>query len=246
MNKRKILMLAMSLCMVAILAVGGTLAYFQDTDSATNVFTVGNVDIKLKETFDAANAKLIPATGSAQNGTLQNGITKEVSVENLTGSEDAYVRVHIAIPAIVDDGDPTYNAAANTLHFNYDEKSIGEGKWDWSKTADDGKYDGNWNAYTIKEDEIKYNVYVVTYGTALKAGQETPEKAMHQVYLDSKTTNEQIESITKILGNEWKILVKAEGVQAAGFSDAYEALNTAFGTPSSTANPWNNYGKAAD
>ena len=28
MTKRKILLLAMSLCMVAILAVGGTLAYF--------------------------------------------------------------------------------------------------------------------------------------------------------------------------------------------------------------------------
>ena len=35
MSKRKILSLALTLCMVAILAVGGTLAYFQDTDTKT-------------------------------------------------------------------------------------------------------------------------------------------------------------------------------------------------------------------
>ena len=45
---------------------------------------------------------MLPATGSAQAGTLQNGVTKEIQVINNTGSEDAYVRVHIAIPNILD------------------------------------------------------------------------------------------------------------------------------------------------
>ena len=49
MNKRRILAIAMSLCIVAILAVGASLAYFTDTDNATNTFTVGNVEIKLIE-----------------------------------------------------------------------------------------------------------------------------------------------------------------------------------------------------
>ena len=52
MTKRKILLLAMALCMVAILAVGGTLAYFTAEDSADNVFTMGYVDIELEETFE--------------------------------------------------------------------------------------------------------------------------------------------------------------------------------------------------
>ena len=47
MNKRKLLSLALSLSMVAILAVGGTLAYFTDTDAKVNTFTVGNIDIEL-------------------------------------------------------------------------------------------------------------------------------------------------------------------------------------------------------
>ena len=49
MNKRRILAAAMALCIVAIIAVGATLAYFTDTKSATNTFTIGNVKIDLIE-----------------------------------------------------------------------------------------------------------------------------------------------------------------------------------------------------
>ena len=59
MTKRKIMLLAMALCMVAILAVGGTLAYFTAEDSADNVFTMGYVDIELEETFEQ-KSDLVP------------------------------------------------------------------------------------------------------------------------------------------------------------------------------------------
>lgn len=240
MNKRKILMLAMSLCMVAILAVGGTLAYFQDTDSATNVFTVGNVDIKLDEVF-VPNSKLFPGVD----------VEKDVKVTNI-GSEEAYVRVHIAIPAILDSGDedkPEFAAYNNTLHWNFTKDSIAEGQWSWNKTVDGANYPGNggaWNEYQTEIHGIKYNVYVATYETALTKDQQTKTESLTKVYLDAKVTNEMVSEITKTLGADWKIYVVAEGAQAAGFGDAYEALNTAFGTPSSTATPWNNYGKAAN
>lgn len=229
MNKRKILALAMALSMVAILAVGATLAYFTDTDAAKNVFTTGNVEIELIENFDEINAKLLPATGSAQAGTLQNGITKEVSVKN-KGTESAFVRVHIAIPQLLDDGADTFDASANILHFNYDQNSVGEGKWDWSKTAG-AVYEGDWNYYEENIGGIVYNVYVVTYGAALASGAETAEKAMDQVYLDSEVTNEDITNLKATLGDEWNILVVAEGAQSAGFTTAYDALNEAFGVP---------------
>ena len=50
MNKRRILAAAMALCIVAIIAVGATLAYFTDTKTATNTFTMGDVQIELDET----------------------------------------------------------------------------------------------------------------------------------------------------------------------------------------------------
>ncbi len=241
--KKKILSICLS-AVIAVLAItGASLAYLTDTDAKDNTFTVGNVDINLIENFGDNNPetpeKLLPATGSAQNGTLKNGITKEVSVKN-TGSEDAFVRVHIAIPNVLDNGDPEFNASKNPLHFNYSKDSIGEGKWDWSKTSG-AEYQGDWNYYetTISNGtkEIKYNVYVVTYGTALTSGQETAEKAMDQVYLDSGVDQAQIKEINDALGTTWEIKVIAEGTQATGFADAYTALNTSFGVPGDY-NPW--------
>lgn len=227
--KKKITAIFLCVALVAIAVVGASLAYFTDTDKADNVFTTGKVDISLKENFEQ-NSKLMPATGSAQAGTLENGVDKEIAVTVNTGSEDTYVRVHIAIPSILDDGASTFDAKNNVLHFNYDKNSIGEGKWDWSKTTG-APYEGDWNYYETTIDGIKYNVYVVTYGTALKAGETTPEYAMHQVYLDSKVTSADMEKLVEALGEKWEIKVIAEGCQAAGFADAYAALNASFGVP---------------
>ena len=231
MNKRKIALLAMSACMIAILAIGGTLAYFTDNDAQLNTFTVGNVEIDLFEDFgdNEDNVEhLVPSTMERdENGKVPNGIDKEVYVEN-TGSEPAYVRVHIAVPAILDDGDPTFNAMANTLHWNMPKESVGADMWNWGTSIGAE----GWNAYTTTIDNVKYNVYVATYGTALEKGDVT-EDAIHQVYLDAKVTNKSIAGIKEVLGENWKIYVVAEGGQAAGdnFTDAFDALNTQFGVP---------------
>lgn len=47
--KKKIVALSLCVAMLAIAIIGGTLAYFTDTDSETNTFTVGNVKIDLIE-----------------------------------------------------------------------------------------------------------------------------------------------------------------------------------------------------
>lgn len=236
---RNLIALVMVIALTFVAGVGATVAYFMDEDAQVNTFTTGNVAIDLWEDFGDNDAtgieELIPSVGSAQDGTLKNGIEKEVYVEN-TGSEDAYVRVHIAIPNVLDNGDPSFDAGKNVLHFNYDEESIGEDLWDWSKASDDDKYEGNWNYYETSIEGIKYNVYVVTYG-AILPGKELGKEAavtvdaMSQVYLDKKVTNADITRIKETLGDEWKIYVVAEGTQAAGFEDAYQALNESFGTP---------------
>lgn len=238
MNKKKLVSLCLAVALVLTAAIGGTMAYFTDTDAQKNTFTTGNVAIDLWEDFgnNSGIEKLVPATGSAQKGTLENGVVKKVYVDN-TGSEDAYVRVHIAIPQILDNGDPSFDAGKNVLHFNYGTDSIGDNKWDWTTTIGE-PYDGTpWNYYETTIDNIKYNVYVVTYTKALSENESTID-AMNQVYLDSKVTNDDIASIKKTLGDSWYIYVAAEGTQAAGFDDAYDALNTAFGVPGSYSVDW--------
>ena len=68
------------------LGLGGSLAYLTDRDADVNVFTMGNVDIELTEEFQQG-AELMPG----------KDITKDVKVKN-TGKNDAYIRVHIAMP----------------------------------------------------------------------------------------------------------------------------------------------------
>ena len=49
MKKKTILVAAIAVMLVAALVVGGTLAYFTDTKTATNTFTTGKVSITLNE-----------------------------------------------------------------------------------------------------------------------------------------------------------------------------------------------------
>lgn len=232
MNKRKILTLALSLCMVAILAVGTSLAYLTDEDYQENCFTVGNVAIDLWEDFGDNQdnvEKLLPAVGD------ENKVEKEIYVDN-TGSELAYVRIHFAIPTVLDSGDdddPAFAAFNNILHWNFSKDSIADGQWNWGKSADAANYPGNggeWNTYTQVKNNVTYTVYVATYETPLAVGATTPN-AVHTVYLDSKIDNEQITALKEKLGEKWMIKVFAEACQAEGFTDAYTALNTSFGTP---------------
>ena len=69
--KKKIFTLCLAVALTATAVVGGTLAYFTDTDEKTNTFTVGNVDIELTEPdWKEENAKLIPGREIAKDPTI--------------------------------------------------------------------------------------------------------------------------------------------------------------------------------
>lgn len=228
--KKKIVSIALVVAMLAIAVIGGTMAYFTDTDAQTNEFTIGNVTIDLFEDFNTENLPLIPAVGSmnSENGVteMKNTIEKEVYVEN-TGDQAAYVRVHIAVPAIADGR----NIIATTCH----DMTTVDGKWIWGTTLDanypyrDG---GNWNMYrNIEIEGVPYKVFVVTYETALESDDVTVD-AISKVYMDPATTQDEIAEWNDLYGDNWsKVYVVAEAVQADGFDDAITALNTAFGVP---------------
>lgn len=71
MKKRNLLVAALSLCLVAIIAVGGTLAYFTDqTQTMTNTFTTGKVDIDL---YESVPTKYNPETNASEIITNRDG-----------------------------------------------------------------------------------------------------------------------------------------------------------------------------
>lgn len=245
MKKRTILTAAIAVLLVAVLVVGGSLAYFTDKDSATNTFTVGNVDITLNEVFNATNAKLMPGVN----------INKDVTITN-TGDNDAYVWYLWKIPAALDSIDGT-TGTNNAVHVN----ALGR-TWDNYRTIEVYWAKGQTEALPIQQcwdhdpevelgliagpegylynetiDEIDYHVYAVLYHGVLAVGAETTE-AMTNVYMD-KSVNKDAGGYYQIMGEGdhvgerqyidydftkgVNIIVEAYAIQADGFDDVYAA-----------------------
>lgn len=121
MNKRKILLLVALLSMVAILGVGGTLAYFTAEDSATNTFTVGNVKIDLTETkWDPE----LGGTGKTEAEDVYPGeaLPKDPTVEN-TGKNPCFVRIKVdGLDVLGKDADMLIH-----VRTKYVEDALGDG-----------------------------------------------------------------------------------------------------------------------
>ena len=254
--KKKVLSLCLVMALAATAVVGGTLAYFTDTDEETNTFTAGGVEISLieKQVNEDGTALedfeqdqvLMPIVGSAQGEKdmfgqpiAENYVDKIVTVEN-TGKSDAYVRAYFAIPSALDDGYETFNAGLNVLHFNFgneDGASTYGNQWNW-------KHGDKWNYYETTIDGAAYNVYFADYYRVLPAGEAT-EQFISGVYLDKSFDQRTIDKVTKYyaFGQEInlsgltddngnlsiKCPVKAVAVQAAGFDDVDAAVTEAFG-----------------
>ena len=89
MDKKRTIIAAIVLLLVLI--VGGAVAYFTDTDSETNTFTIGNVSIDLTE------PGWVPA--NAQGMMPGETVAKDPKITN-DGNNDAYVFVKVEVPCL--------------------------------------------------------------------------------------------------------------------------------------------------
>lgn len=232
--KKKLTAISLVVAIVAIAVVGGSLAWFADTDEATNTFTIGSIDIIQNEVFDETTAQLLPVVGTDPTVATDNYIEKKVTVENV-GKNDAYVQTYVAVPAVLDD---------NGILKLYDTGAAANG---WTKV---GKVATN---VTITGETELYNVYLYRYDSILAPTAETPA-CLEYVYIDSAIdlnpydTNDDnvadkayfvLADGTEITGinvaGDYKlnVYVATQGVQADGFAGAEAALTAAFGN-----HPW--------
>ena len=93
-SKKKVFALALSVCVVVLSIASSSIAYFTDTETYTNTFTSGKVDIAIKvgevtvdETNYSVQDKAVPGTT----------IERVTSISVNTGSEDAYLGAVITI-----------------------------------------------------------------------------------------------------------------------------------------------------
>ena len=252
--KKKIV--ALCLCVaLAVVAIGGaTLAYFTDTDEATNTFTAGGVKIALVEQQRSAdhktlvsfeqNKNLMPIVGSAQGEqetvggvvlpTAENYVDKIMTIKN-TGVSDTYVRIFVAVPTALQNGQTPNAPRYDVLHWNFNGDSCAEGQWTDEIVV----------ANPIVIDGVEYKIYSRTYTTALKANEVTATPAYIGFYLDKTVDMNANGEYTVDWGNGPEVIdydlsdgveipVFAQAIQAEGF-DSAEAAFAASGLP---ANPW--------
>lgn len=121
----------MSFALVALLVVGGTMAWFTDSAEVTNKFTAGTVEIELHDkTLNNSEEVNFPANGfeNVNPGDLYD---KLVSVENI-GSKRVYVRVKLT-PTWTFTNDSTSNDLAPA-------QLVGLNTTDWIEDEDGWYY----------------------------------------------------------------------------------------------------------
>ena len=108
MTKKKIVSLCLAAVLVVMAVAGATVAYFTDTDSKDNTFTVGNVDITLTEPNWNTNGQesddVYPGEPLAKDPTVTND-----------GANPCFVRIKVEnLDQFGDKGDITYRTDYQT------------------------------------------------------------------------------------------------------------------------------------
>ena len=148
--------------------------------------------------YKCENVKLLPG----------ESYHKMPYVKNI-GTEDAYIRIRVMIPADLD------TAILNSSMY--------------TSTAMNNKeftmaYD---NSGAVEREGVKYNVYTFTRIDPLAAGEMTYWNVWGTIHMDSDTTGEELAEFFgegKAYANGvFPVLVEADGIQADGFADAAAA-----------------------
>lgn len=254
--KKKLTAVALVVCMLAIMLVGASLAYFTDkTDTAENTFTVGNVDIKLTEDKWNKNDKhnFMPGTT----------FDKDPTIVVESGSEDCWVFMEVEMNkfnswlrllAIQNDNDNL-----NLFEYNTkDGKDCGEGTDCQGHLNADGIMQffstgayqdafNDWfggvdhNAWKImnlskvldsikaswKDSNIKVINPIFGYKTVLKADEEAT--LFTSVTMPASVTSEQLaDSRFNTSKAEWKLKITGYAIQKENIDTLDKAYTALF------------------
>jgi len=209
--KKKMMALVLCVALVAVAAVGATMAYFTDTKTATNTFTVGNVEITLDEAKVDLNGECV----KNPDGTLADRVTenayklipghtyvKDPTITVVKGSEECYVRAIVTINKAQElDAIFAPGVELNTILT--------------------GTNLAKWECKSVTKDEAKNTrTYTLWYKETVNAADAAQKLApvFTQLVVPENLTRDQLETLEGL-----EITVEANAIQTEGFTDAAEA-----------------------
>ena len=181
MNKRK--GIAVAVVLLLVLIIGGMLAFFTDTDTESNVFTIGeDVDIEITEVWEETDGE------DLHPGAV---VSKEPSIENVS-TVPAYVFMEVVVPCYASTG-----TTVDTPLFSFTPNS----GWALINTS---SIDQNTQTITYR-----YAYGTSSAMTQLDGGATTTNPLFNTVTLDSNLTAEQADTALSDLS----IDINAYGIQ---------------------------------
>lgn len=239
--KKKILAMCLCVAMLAIAIVGGTLAYFTDTDADVNVMTTGNLQIVQNETDREGKAyvdgqTLLPAVYFDEQGKTYNPTTgwegPKGGVDGVCeGPDGEQTKIYDKslnneidkIVSVTNGGN--VDAYIRTIVLLEDNDSVSD---NLHIVYSDTDVCAREVIDQVKVGDEYYEAWIFTYNNKLEAG-KTSKPSLKQVWLDPMTDN----SWYDMLGDDgaFTILAFSQATQVAGFEDlgAEVALDAAFG-----------------
>ena len=235
-TKSKALLLTLCAVLLVAASVLGTMAYLTSTDTVTNTFTVGKVEIKLDEAKVTADG--IPVEGAARVTANSyklmpgNTYTKDPTVTVKAGSEESYVRMKVtfnnATKIIALCTDPEYadevTGAENAFPLIRMVKFVEANAAKWDGIIPDNMVETEdmlampkYFAYDKTADTLTYIFYYRETVTATTADVVLP------VLFNSITVPEWVTGEQLAERNNFKITVVAEAIQAGSFANADKA-----------------------
>lgn len=219
--KKRAKLIAAAVSLGALMTVGGTLAWFTDSETATNTVTTGYVDLAIQENMpteqDQENNGYTAIKEADGSGIIYSGLTPGAKIQKdpsifYKGSVDAYVRYRVKSEPT--DVDPTFNGGdlSKALSFYKDGEQIGGEDW---VSGDDGWY------YVVDENDNPKRIEA-------KDGEpvEVIDKLFDEVYVSEALGN-------KFANKEITINIEAEAVQADNIGEninaTLEEVKEAFG-----------------
>ena len=230
-TKSKALLLTLCAVLLVAASVLGTMAYLTSTDTVTNTFTVGKVEIKLDET-DVTNPNGPRVQANSYKLMPGNTYTKDPTVTVKAGSEESYVRMKVTFnnatkiialctdPEYADEVTGVENAFPLIRMVNFVEANAA--KWDGiipDNMVDTKGMLGNakYFAYDAANDTLTYYFY---YNKTVGApdGDVVLPVLFNSIEVPEWVTGEQLAKL-----NNFQITVVAEAIQAGSFTDAADA-----------------------
>ena len=223
MNRKKIVALIMVVALALTTLIGGTLAYFTDTDDATNTFVMGKVDIVLDEapviynpddyTWTANNeAKRVQKIefGSDTESYIYPGavLPKDPTVHNV-GLNDAYIRIKVTINPYVLGHIMAHVEGGDLLDMFMEFVNIDKENWEYEADVQENVLDPENATWTLS----------ARYKEIVKPGEDTTP------FFTEVRIPKELEDMYGFTGVPFDMDIVAEAIQAASFADADEAWN---------------------